>query len=143
MKGTGEKHPQKMQEHDDQKYLATPVVNVPDQLPEKHVLLEAKDGFIRFFGNRLVHEFQQHARPDQHEQQHHGHAAETPSKLKSERAFRNASGAKMKNQAVEEAPIALSVFRYPLYARENGMQNALRETWLILYRILLEHVSVF
>jgi hypothetical protein len=55
-----------MQKSNDDKPIAAPVVDVSDQLSEKNMALEVKDGFIGFAWKRLINEFEQHSRPEQH-----------------------------------------------------------------------------
>ena len=84
-----------MQKSNDDKSIAAPVVDVSDQLSEKNMALEVKDGFIGLAWKRLINEFEQHSRPDQHCYQYDGHAAKTPCERESERAFRNPAGPEM------------------------------------------------
>ena len=56
MESTCKKDAQKMQKSNDYKPIAAPVVDVADQLPEKNMALEVKDGLIGLARKQLLNE---------------------------------------------------------------------------------------
>lgn len=116
-----------MQKSNDDKPIAAPVVDVSDQLSEKNMALEVKDGFIGLAWKRLINEFEQHARPNQQEYQHDSHTPETPREGQSERSIRHGTGAKVQDQAVEKPSIAPLILHGALRTRKNRVSDSLKD----------------
>ena len=118
-------------------------MNIADQLAKEHIILQMKNRLVREFGNRLVNEFQHQAGGEQHADQHHRHPAEAPGQCESKGAFLNASGAKVKNQTVEKAPVTLTI-RWPLQrAGKNGIADPLKQVEPMRHDIVFLHKRRF
>ena len=65
MKSPGEEYPEKVKENNNQKNICAPMMDVADELTKENVVLQVKDGLVGPVGNRLIDEFQHHARGEQ------------------------------------------------------------------------------
>jgi hypothetical protein len=143
MKCSGEKNPQKMKKNNNQQYIGAPVMNIADQLSKEHIALQMNNGLVSAVGNRLVNEFQHQSGGKQHAQQHHRHSAKTPGQRESQGGFLNASGAKVKNQAVEKVLIMLTT-PWPLQcAGKNGIADTLKQVESIRHDMVFRHKRHF
>ena len=118
-------------------------MNIADQLAKEHIILQMNNRLLGSVRNWLVNEFQHQSCRKQHAYQHHGHATKTPCQGESEGAFLNASGTKVKNQAVEKVSITITI-RWSLQrAGKNGIAYTLEQVEPIWHDIVFLHIRRF
>ena len=118
-------------------------MNIADQLAKKHIILQMNNRLVGAVGDWLVNEFQHQSCSKQHAHQHHGHATKTPCQCESEGAFLYASGAKVKNQAVEKVSIALAILWSLQRTGKNGIADTLEQVEPIWHGIVFLHTERF
>ena len=106
MKCAGEKFRQKVKENDNEQYVRTPVMYVSDELTKENIVLQVNDRLVGAVGNWLVDKFQHQTRCNMYIST--TAIPPRPHVSGTERALLDASGAKVKNQAVEKVSITLT-----------------------------------
>lgn len=80
------------------------MMDIPDQLPERDILLQVQYGIVSTIRKRLIYKFEHQAGAKQQKNQYSRHTSQTPGKRKPEGAFLYQPGTEMQQQAPEVFP---------------------------------------
>jgi hypothetical protein len=119
------------------------MMNIADQLPEEHIVLQMNNRLVGAVGNWLVNKFQHYSCGKQNAHQHHRHTAKTPGQCESQSSFLYATGAKVKNQAVEKASITPTILLSLQRTGEDGIADTLKQVEPSRHRMVFLHKRRF
>ncbi len=128
-----------MKKDNQQQPVAAPVMQVADQLTEKHGILQVDNLGIGSVGNRLVDQLHHQPGCKQRGHQHDGHPAQSPGQRKSQGSFGNCSRAEMQDQAVKQVAVALPINGFLVGSGKNRIPDSLKNVEPVRRRIYERH----